>query len=187
MGPDISPLSLALRGLRDFPQAAQLLTSVALMYVCIAAYFSLFRLRLLNVYQLVPGASDGVSLLLNAALLGRAALASARVLERAQTHPAAGYRFPAFAPHMQDYEPSEDHFANMATALQLMLLAPADDGANASALLFPAWPCAWDVDFKLWAPRRTAVSGKLQDGKLLNFDVQPPERRAAIVVRACQK
>jgi hypothetical protein len=125
--------------------------------------------------------------LLNAALLGRAALASARVLERAQTHPAAGYRFPAFAPHMQDYEPSEDHFANMATALQLMLLAPADDGANASALLFPAWPCAWDVDFKLWAPRRTAVSGKLQDGKLLNFDVQPPERRAAIVVRACQK
>ena len=63
--------------------------------------------------------------LLNAALLGRAARASEQVLERSRTEPATGYRFPAFMPHLQDYQPSEDHLANMNTALQLMLLAPA--------------------------------------------------------------
>ena len=45
--------------------------------------------------------------LLNAALLGRAQRAASMTLERALTPPATGYRFPAFAPHFQDYEPSE--------------------------------------------------------------------------------
>ena len=125
--------------------------------------------------------------LLNAALLGRAPLAAARVLERSASPPAAGYRFPAFAAHYQDYEPSEDHLANMNTALQLMLLAPADDGlAAGGALLFPAWPCAWDVDFKLAAPRNTVVSGRLVGGKLEALTVEPPERKAAINVLECQ-
>ena len=53
---------------------------------------------------------------------------SSDTLARANTPPAKGYRFPAFAPHEQDYAPSEDHLANMNTALQLMLLSPADDG-----------------------------------------------------------
>eukprot|EP00928_Gymnodinium_smaydae_P014834 TRINITY_DN15447_c0_g1_i3.p1 TRINITY_DN15447_c0_g1~~TRINITY_DN15447_c0_g1_i3.p1 ORF type:complete len:786 (+),score=86.08 TRINITY_DN15447_c0_g1_i3:311-2359(+) len=90
---------------------------------------------------------------LNAALLGRAKVAARMTLERALIKPAVGYRFPAFAPHFQDYQPSEDHYANMNTALQLMLLSPADDGLDSGgALLFPAWPCEWDVDFKLAAP-----------------------------------
>ena len=44
--------------------------------------------------------------LLNAALLGRAEKAARMTLQRALTPPATGYRFPAFAPHFQDYEPS---------------------------------------------------------------------------------
>merc|ERR1719410_2859351 len=97
-------------------------------------------------------------------------------LARAQTSPAVGYRFPGFAPHEQDYEPSEDHFANMNTALQLMLLSPGDDGmASGGALLFPAWPCEWDVDFKLSAPRNTVVSGRFVGGKLVQFTVDPTE------------
>ena len=44
--------------------------------------------------------------LLNAALLGRAKKAASMALERALTPPATGYRFPAFGPHFQDYEPS---------------------------------------------------------------------------------
>ena len=75
--------------------------------------------------------NDGwVQGVLNAALLGRAKKASSDTLARANTPPAKGYRFPAFAPHEQDYAPSEDHLANMNTALQLMLLSPADDGLN---------------------------------------------------------
>jgi hypothetical protein len=76
----------------------------------------------------------------------------------------------------------------MNSALQLMLLAPADDGlAAGGALLFPAWPCAWDVDFRLAAPRRTVVAGRLVGGKLVNLSVMPPERTAAITVLACQE
>ena len=124
---------------------------------------------------------------MNAALLGRAALAARAVLERAATSPAIGLRFPGFAPREQDYAPSEDHWANMNTALQLMLLSPADDGlAVGGALLFPSWPCEWDVDFRLAAPRNTIVSGKLVRGKLRSLHVEPPERRAAIRVLACQ-
>ena len=46
--------------------------------------------------------------------------------------PSPGYRFPAFAPHSQDSEASSDHFANMTTALQWMILQPADNAAGSS-------------------------------------------------------
>lgn len=125
--------------------------------------------------------------LLNAALLGRTKMAARMTLDRAITAPAKGYRFPGFAPHMQDYEPSEDHLANMNTALQLMLLSPGDDGlSSGSALLFPAWPCEWDVDFQLMAPLNTQVSGKFANGKLVSLSVQPESRRSAIVVLPCE-
>ena len=125
--------------------------------------------------------------LLNAALLGRAKKASTDTLARAQTAPAKGYRFPGFAQHEQDYEPSEDHLANMNTALQLMLMSPADDGLeDGGALLFPAWPCSWNVDFKLMAPRNTVVSGSFVGGQLVELAVVPEARRSAIRVMACQ-
>lgn len=125
---------------------------------------------------------------MNAALLGRAELAARAVLARAATPPALGYRFEGFAPREQDYQPSEDHWAVMNAALQLMLLSPADDGLDAGgALLFPSWPCAWDVDFKLAAPRATVVSGRLVGGELHDLSVEPPERRDAITVLECQE
>ena len=125
---------------------------------------------------------------MNAALLGRASVAASMVLSRATAAPAVGYRFPGFASHNQDYEPSEDALVNMNTALQLMLLSPADDGLEAGgALLFPAWPCAWDVDFKMAAPRNTVVSGRLVNGTLHDFAVHPAERKDAITVMPCQK
>ena len=122
--------------------------------------------------------------ILNAALLGDTAMASRMLLERANTQPAKGYRFPGFAPHEQDYEPSADHFANMQAAMQWMLLQPADDGEG-SALLFASWPCAWDVRFSLRAPRATTVAGELRGGKLVSLAVTPAERRDAIVVVNC--
>ena len=33
-----------------------------------------------------------------------------------------GAQFPGYAPHFQDYDPSADHFANFARALNEMLL-----------------------------------------------------------------
>ena len=58
---------------------------------------------------------------MDAALLGEAGAAAGYVAARAKTPPARGYRFPAFAPHEQDYEPSADHFAVFANALQVCM------------------------------------------------------------------
>ena len=83
---------------------------------------------------------------------------------------------------------NEDHFSNMNTALQLMLLQPADDGLERSgALLFPAWPCDWDVSFRLAAPNNTWVEAALVGGELACLSVTPPERRDAITVLPCQR
>jgi hypothetical protein len=73
----------------------------------------------------------------------------------------------------------------MLSALGWMLVQPADD-ADDSAVVLGAWPCAWDVDFKLRAPRNTTVEGTLRAGNLTRLVVTPPSRAAAMVVRPCQ-
>lgn len=66
------------------------------------------------------GENEGWNYGINAyALTGAAAPAAAQLLQRAMTPPATGYRFPGFAPHEQDFDPSADHFANMNRALQV--------------------------------------------------------------------
>lgn len=55
------------------------------------------------------GANNGWNYAINAAvLLGLAQQAAPMLLARANTPPAAGYRFPGFAPHEQDFDPSSD-------------------------------------------------------------------------------
>lgn len=122
---------------------------------------------------------------MDAALLGNASNAAAFVLARAATPPAKGYRFPAFAPHEQDYEPSSDHYAVMSNALQYMLAAPTDSKDN-GLLLLPAWPCEWDVDFRIAAPNKTVVLGSLKNGKL-QYSVTPSARAGSVSARSCQK
>lgn len=123
---------------------------------------------------------------MNAALLGDAAIASKQCINRARTPAAKGYRFRGFAPHEQDYEPSADQFANMNSALNWMLLQPADDGVNGSSIAFGAWPCSWDVDFKLAGPLNTTVEGKFKDGKLVALTVTPVSRTSSVLVQPCQ-
>ena len=48
--------------------------------------------------------------------------------------------------------------------------------------LFPAWPKAWDVDFKLHAPRQTTVEAVLKNGKLEKLKVLPEHRRKDVIV-----
>ena len=110
------------------------------------------------------------------------------VVARAKTKPAAGYRFPVFAPHEQDYEPSGDHFAVFSNALQYMLIQRVDgegteDGDD--VLLLPAWPCEWDVEFKVHAPRNAVVTGSLKNGTLA-YSVVPGDRQAHVRAAKCQ-
>ena len=122
----------------------------------------------------------------SAALLGLTDIVVPQVLARAATAPAAGYRFPGFAPHMQDYQPSADHFANYNRALLEMLVQTGDDGfMNATIVLFPAWPCAWDVSAKLWAPGNTTVEIDYSHGALQSLVVTPTSRTAAVKWAAC--
>ena len=52
-------------------------------------------------------------------------------------------------------------------------------------VLFPAWPCHWDVSFKLWGPMRTSVEVVYAGGKLVSLDVEPASRRAAVKWADC--
>ena len=67
-----------------------------------------------------------------------------------------------------------------------MLLQSGDDGfEDASIVLFPAWPCDWDVDAKLWAPGNTSVELSYTGGALRSLTVEPPARAAAVKWAAC--
>jgi len=48
--------------------------------------------------------------------------------------------------------------------------------------LLPAWPKDWDVDFRLHAPGRTVVQGKVRGGKVLDLKVTPPRRKKDVVL-----
>jgi hypothetical protein len=74
--------------------------------------------------------------------------------------------------------------AQMQNAIGYMLMAPADDMAQ-SVVLLPAWPCEWDVSFKVHAPQQTTISGQLVAGKL-SFSVEPADRKAYVTAMECQ-
>ncbi len=132
---------------------------------------------------LLPPPSYGLNA---AALLGLADPASSQVLDRANTAPASGYRFPGFAPHMQDFDPSADHFANMNRCLQEMLIQSGDDGYESPTIvLLPAWPCGWDVSAKLWAPANTTVEFVYAGGALQSLTVVPESRAGAVKWANC--
>jgi len=122
---------------------------------------------------------------MDAALLGLANQAKELVLKRAAVGPAPGYRFPVYAPHCYDYPPSADHYAVMTNAVTYMLMQTIDD-VNQGVVLFPGWPCSWDVTFKIHAPMNTIIEGSLLDGKLLYLDVVPENRKKFVKIRNCQ-
>jgi hypothetical protein len=133
------------------------------------------------------GHNEGWNYGLNAAaLIGDAATAAALLLERARQGPAPGYRWAGFAPHMQDFDPSADFFANANRCLQEMLIQSGDDGfVNPTIVLFPAWPCEWDASFKLWGPLNTTLDVVYQGGKLVSLVVDPPARAASVKWANC--
>jgi alpha-L-fucosidase 2 len=86
-------------------------------------------------------------------------------------------KFPAFWAVGHDYMPDEDNGGNGENGLQQMLLQT--DGQK--ILLLPAWPKDWDAEFKLNAPFRTTVAGRVVHGKLTDLVVTPAGRLADVV------
>ena len=112
-----------------------------------------------------------------AALLGDAATAKAAVIKHL-TAKDRRLRCPGFWPAGFDYAPDQDNGGNGLHALQSMLVQ--FDGRR--ILVLPAWPQDWDVDFKLRAPYQTTVSGSYRQGKLVNLQVEPADRRKDLTV-----
>ena len=111
--------------------------------------------------------------------------ATAQLVARATASPAKGFRFPGFAAHYQDYEPSLDHFGFVRTGLDYMLIAPVDDAAR-SMILFPTFPTGqWNVRFKMHAPLNTTIEASCQGGKLEYLNAVPASRKKDITVMNC--
>jgi hypothetical protein len=115
------------------------------------------------------------------AYLGLAADARGNLVSRARNKHTAS-RFPIFWGPNYDWVPDQDHGGVLMRTLQGMLMQTDGDAIH----LLPAWPREWDVDFRLHAPNRTLVSGRVHDGELHDLVVTPASRRADIVIHDAQ-
>ena len=94
-----------------------------------------------------------------------------------------GYRFPFFVGEdgMAD-EPSVEHFSNLAAGLQWALLQPGYNDSFGDAVLFPGWPCTWNVSFRLRAPAGASVTAVWSSGQVQSLSVDPPSRSSHFVL-----
>ena len=122
----------------------------------------------------------------DAVLLGQTDFAVTQLLQKADAGPPSGYRFPGYAPSTGDSDPGDEYYVNMVRALQEMVLQSGDDGyGNTTIVLFPAWPCGWDLDAKLRGPLNTSVEIVYAAGRLESLVVTPPSRLASVRWAAC--
>jgi len=122
---------------------------------------------------------------IDAAMLNLTDDAANKVAQRASA--TSNFRWSGYAGHYQDYEPSEDHYSFMRTAIHYMLVSPLDDEKQ-SILLFPTWPVEkWDIDFKLKGPLDTTIEAACIQGKLTKLIVTPVERKSDITVLNCKQ
>jgi hypothetical protein len=88
-----------------------------------------------------------------------------------------GSRFPAFWGPNYDWIPDQDHGSVLLKALQAMLMQT--DGRK--IYLLPAWPKDWDANFKMHAPFRTTVEGRVKNGKVVDLKVHPTARKNDVI------
>jgi hypothetical protein len=115
------------------------------------------------------------------ALAGNAAEASAGLVQRFRKA-SKMCRFPLYGREGPDSCPDFDHFGSGSIALQRMLVQEGDG----KIFLLPAWPAAWDVDFKLHLTQGAVITGTVREGKLLRWDIQPAARHPEVVVGSPQ-
>ena len=87
-------------------------------------------------------------------------------------------RFPTFWGPGHDWVPDHNWGGSGMLGLQEMLMQTVGDKIR----LLPAWPREWDVDFRLHAPHRTTVTGRVRNGKLIELRVTPESRRKDVVI-----
>lgn len=91
-------------------------------------------------------------------------------------------RFPTFWGPGHDWTPDHNWGGSGMIGLQEMLMQTIGD----RILLLPAWPADWDCDFKLHAPRKTLVSGRIRAGKILDLTVVPESRRKDVEIHSAR-
>lgn len=112
-----------------------------------------------------------------AAMLGLTEEAEQNLLAKVRnTH--RNFRFPVMWGPNFDWLPDQCHGGNVMSGLQLMLMQC--DGRTIR--LLPAWPADWNASFKLHAPEKTVVEGRVEGGKLVELKVTPEARRGDVVV-----
>ncbi len=78
-------------------------------------------------------------------------------------------RFPAFWGPNYDWVPDQDHGSVSSRALQNMLV---QTNGN-EVLLLPAWPKAWNVQFKIHVPGKKTIEGSYHQGSGVNIKNKP--------------
>jgi hypothetical protein len=111
------------------------------------------------------------------AYLGLAEQAREYLVKRARNKHALS-RFPVFWGPNYDWVPDQDHGGILTKGVQSLVMQC--DGKKID--LFPAWPGAWDCDFKLHAPYKTTVEVTLKNGKITKLVVTPKEREKDVRV-----
>lgn len=109
------------------------------------------------------------------ARLGLTSEAEALTLEKMRD---SGRRFPTWWGPGNDWVPDHNRGGSGMIGVQEMLL----QAVGRKLYLFPAWPKAWNVDFKLHAPYRTVVEGVYRGGRIEEVKVSPESRAADLVV-----
>ena len=89
-----------------------------------------------------------------------------------------GSRFPAFWGPNMDWIPDQTHGGVIMKAFQSMLLQT--DGKK--IFLQPAWPKDWNAEFKLHAPYKTVIEGRVVDGKVTDLKVSPKSRTKDVIM-----
>ncbi len=112
-----------------------------------------------------------------AAMLGLTEEARDNLLAKTRnTHRA--FRFPAMWGPNFDWLPDQCHGGNLMSGLQLMLMQCDGDTIR----LLPAWPRAWNATFKLHAPHRTMLEGRVENGTITRLTITPEHRRKDIII-----
>ncbi|HEV2293096.1 MAG TPA: DUF5703 domain-containing protein [Tepidisphaeraceae bacterium] len=115
---------------------------------------------------------------IHAAFLGLSDVAKEFVTRRAAPASHSDSRFPGFWNAFHDWVPDMDHGGVLQLALQCMLM----QCEGSRIILLPAWPTDWDAEFKLHAPLRTTVEGKVVSGKIVDLRIAPAERAKDVIV-----
>ena len=89
-------------------------------------------------------------------------------------------RIPLYAKERPDSCPDFDHFGSGSVALQRMLVQE----APGKILLLPAWPAAWDANFKVHLSGGAVITGTVKNGTLLHWKITPSARKNEVLV--CQ-